>query len=139
MKNLLLVCATFLTFVNIIFGASDSCPGVCDTSKCEESTVYCESGVFVKDDCDCCDVCLRSRGNICGGFHARFGKCEVGLVCVSDDSEAFMNDEGSDSEEEDVIGVCQGWYKFFYLQSIDSNERFYDSASAIVDINFETS
>lgn len=110
MTNLLLVSGIFLTFLNITAGASDSCPDLCDKSKCGESAIPCNSGVFAKDECDCCDVCLRSRNQICGGLHARYGKCEPGLYCVNDNSEAFMNNENSNSEEEedDVIGVCQG-------------------------------
>ena len=110
MRNLLLVSGIFLTFLNITAGASDSCSDLCDKSKCEEPVIPCESDVFVKDECDCCDVCLRSLNQICGGLHARYGKCKPDLHCVSDNSEAFMNDENSngEDEEDDVIGVCQG-------------------------------
>ena len=110
MRNLLLVSGIFLTFLNITAGASDSCSDLCDKSKCEEPVIPCESDVFVKDACDCCDVCLRSLNQICGGLHARYGKCKPDLHCVSDNSEAFMNDENSNGEDEenDVIGVCQG-------------------------------
>ena len=110
MRNLLFISGIFLIFLNITAGASDSCPKLCDESKCEEPVITCDSGIFLKDDCDCCDVCQRSRNQICGGLHARFGKCEPGLECVSDNSEAFMNYEDNDVEEEedDVIGVCQG-------------------------------
>jgi hypothetical protein len=110
MRNLLFISGILLTLLNTAAGASDSCPELCDKSKCEEPVISCDSGVFVKDECDCCDVCLRSRNQICGGLHARFGKCESGLECVNDNNEAFMNDEDSDREEEedDVIGVCQG-------------------------------
>lgn len=110
MRNLLLISGVFLTFLNIAVGVRDSsCPESCDKSKCEVPPISCDSGIFVKDDCDCCDVCLRSRNQICGGLHDRFGKCEAGLECVDDNNEAFMSDEDTDREEDDdVIGVCQG-------------------------------
>ena len=110
MRNLLFTSGILLIFLNLTAGASDSCPDVCHESNCEELAIGCKSGVFVKDECGCCDVCLRSRDQICGGLHARFGKCEAGLECVNDNSEAFMSDEDGDTEEgdNDVIGVCQG-------------------------------
>ena len=108
MKNSLLISGIFLIFLNI--SAGTRCPELCDKTKCEEPAINCASGKFVKDECDCCDVCLRSLNQICGGLHARFGKCGTGLECVNDDSEAFMTDENGKGEDEDddAIGVCQG-------------------------------
>lgn len=110
MRDFLFIACVFYTILCTAAGASDDCPEQCVESQCEESAIACESGVFVKDECSCCDVCLRSRNQICGGLHARFGQCEPGLKCVNDNSEAFMSDESSDvdNEEDDVIGVCQG-------------------------------
>lgn len=108
MKSLLF--AVFLSLLNYGAYGRNGCPDICDQSTCKASTIRCRRDVFVKDDCDCCNVCLRSENEVCGGFHARYGKCDQNLICADQSSEAFIDDQNEEvsKDENDVIGVCQG-------------------------------
>ena len=36
---------------------------------------------LIRDQCDCCTVCLRNENDICGGRFNIFGICEQALIC----------------------------------------------------------
>ncbi|XP_057313338.1 antistasin-like [Hydractinia symbiolongicarpus] len=48
----------------------------CELRYCGRPT-NCKGGI-VKDNCGCCDVCAKQKGETCGGYA---GVCEKGLVC----------------------------------------------------------
>ncbi|KAG8197678.1 hypothetical protein JTE90_001603 [Oedothorax gibbosus] len=52
------------------------CPEKCDLSSCD--VVDCKCGIF-KDECDCCDICMKCQGESC---HILVGDvCEPGYTC----------------------------------------------------------
>ena len=36
---------------------------------------------LIRDQCDCCTVCLRNENDICGGKFYVYGICEQNLIC----------------------------------------------------------
>ena len=42
--------------------------------------IYCKGGKL-RGACNCCDVCAKVEGEICGGKFYRFGRCDKGLRC----------------------------------------------------------
>lgn len=50
----------------------------CNVSQCV-NPIDCVHG-FVDDDCHCCKVCLKQRGETCG---LNIGKCVKGLKCLT--------------------------------------------------------
>ncbi|XP_076371249.1 venom protein 302-like [Tachypleus tridentatus] len=54
----------------------DRCPPL-DPSDCSAGTTT--------DECDCCKVCGKGEGELCGGpWHRWMGKCADGLTCVEE-------------------------------------------------------
>lgn len=47
---------------------------ICDESKCP-SNLPCRGNV-AKDNCGCCDVCLKQENEICGGQRNQYGRCD---------------------------------------------------------------
>ena len=43
---------------------------------------HCPHGV-VKDQCNCCDACLRHEDELCGNHHNIQGQCRRGLFCYA--------------------------------------------------------
>ncbi|CAK9304982.1 unnamed protein product [Gordionus sp. m RMFG-2023] len=56
---------------------SCSCEDGCKTP------VNCKGDV-VKDVCNCCYVCAKVEGELCGGVFSEYGKCSQGFTCVED-------------------------------------------------------
>jgi len=62
-----------------------------DQNECQElcSIDYCLKYIsitknctkLIRDQCDCCTVCLRTENQICGGHLNVYGLCEQDLLC----------------------------------------------------------
>lgn len=63
-------------------GSEPSCPP-CAERSCERPK-NCQGGV-VKDACDCCQVCAKVEGELCGGKWMIEGQCDGKLRCVPRD------------------------------------------------------
>ncbi|XP_029441310.1 insulin-like growth factor-binding protein-like 1 [Rhinatrema bivittatum] len=73
--------------------------GACKLQSCEP--VICRAPeLLVRDDCGCCEQCLSTEGEPCGGKTERRARCGPGLVCVS---QSQGRDEGSQPEG---TGIC---------------------------------
>ncbi|KAF2365280.1 Insulin-like growth factor-binding protein IGFBP [Trinorchestia longiramus] len=53
--------------------------------RCPPDPPVCLSGL-VSDVCECCLVCGKGEGEVCGGLWNMRGKCGDGLVCVKPQS-----------------------------------------------------
>ncbi|XP_065317907.1 CCN family member 3-like isoform X2 [Gordionus sp. m RMFG-2023] len=58
---------------------------------CQELPVKCTTppptnckGEVITDACDCCHVCAKTVGEVCGGSDFEMGKCENGFICFYD-------------------------------------------------------
>lgn len=51
----------------------------CAIYNCEKQT-RCNGGKL-RDACNCCDVCAKVEGEICGGKLYKLGRCDKGLSC----------------------------------------------------------
>jgi hypothetical protein len=49
---------------------------------------------LIRDQCDCCTVCLRTENQICGGYLNVYGLCEQGLLCYKSKNQS------------ESIGIC---------------------------------
>ena len=63
---------------------------------------------LIRDQCDCCTVCLRTEHEICGGHLNVYGLCEQDLLCYQ------TNQTVNDLNEQ--TGVCMkgNWRKTHY-------------------------
>ncbi|XP_069564211.1 cysteine-rich motor neuron 1 protein [Brachyistius frenatus] len=61
--------------------------------------LQCKGGVTT-GVCGCCPVCARTEEETCGGTWDYMGKCDEGLVCVSQDSDA-------DKADAERTGICK--------------------------------
>uniref|UniRef100_A0A3Q3EFV3 IGFBP N-terminal domain-containing protein n=1 Tax=Kryptolebias marmoratus TaxID=37003 RepID=A0A3Q3EFV3_KRYMA len=57
-------------------------------------------GGLTTDVCGCCPACARADGEACGGTWDYLGKCDGGMVCVHQESDA-------DKPEAERRGVCK--------------------------------
>lgn len=58
------------------------CHEVCSTDYCYKySSLNKNCTKFIRDQCDCCTVCLRKENEICGGRFNVYGLCEQDLLC----------------------------------------------------------
>ncbi|GAB1609489.1 cysteine-rich motor neuron 1 protein-like isoform X3 [Argonauta hians] len=90
-----------------------SCPP-CDLSRCshkDEAHLQCQADFRIKDDCGCCEVCLRGLDEKCGGMYQTLGKCMEGLKCLPAKNSnisplrlALGNNEKTNSSFE---GICK--------------------------------
>ncbi|KAB7505665.1 Venom protein [Armadillidium nasatum] len=67
--------------------------GLCNTSECL-SPQSCPNGVG-KDQCGCCNICLKDLRESCGGPNDEHGSCGQGLYC---------------DESNGAPGTCQAWF-----------------------------
>ncbi|KAL7647915.1 UNVERIFIED_CONTAM: hypothetical protein RMT77_001525 [Armadillidium vulgare] len=67
--------------------------GPCNTSECL-SPQSCPNGVG-KDQCGCCNICLKDLRESCGGPNDEHGSCGQGLYC---------------DESNGAPGTCQAWF-----------------------------
>nr|XP_039261624.1 CCN family member 2-like [Styela clava] len=82
----------------------------CGDNECPD--VPCPKGVtVVKDECGCCDVCSKQRGEKCGGSFDIFGVCDPNksLVCTMDEPTCDLdfNLEPVPGPEPSPYGKCQ--------------------------------
>merc|ERR1719431_1057746 len=48
----------------------------------EPDPFSCSSGELVRDLCDCCLICAKAEGDICGGDWDLLGRCASSLTCT---------------------------------------------------------
>ena len=61
---------------------SNECQEACSISHCLKYisiTRSCKK--LIRDQCDCCTVCLRTENEICGGHLNVYGLCEQDFLC----------------------------------------------------------
>ncbi|CAK9304987.1 unnamed protein product [Gordionus sp. m RMFG-2023] len=58
-----------------------SCPCQSLTVKCDTPPPVNCKGDTIGDACDCCLVCAKIKGEVCGGPFFTEGKCSRGLIC----------------------------------------------------------
>ena len=102
-NNCVFKCCVLL-FISITLTQISETHSVCIQSQCNASLcsnpIDCPLG-FADDDCQCCRVCLKQRGEPCG---PNIGKCVKGLKCLSGQhldpvlTNLVMNDK--------EIGIC---------------------------------
>ena len=93
------LCLPLLLMAILAPGTATSCQFPCNpSSQCSHIDLSnCEYGT-VKDVCECCSVCGKGPGELCGSY----GKCGDGLICVQGYEEGLS--------EEDLLSypsVCQ--------------------------------
>jgi len=60
----------------------DECQDPCSIEYClKYNSIYRNCTKLIRNQCDCCTVCLRSENQICGGYLNVYGLCEQGLLC----------------------------------------------------------
>lgn len=74
---------TNLTTTNPLIAANHTeCQENCSIDFCSKYlslTRNCSK--LIRDQCDCCTVCLRTENEICGGHLNIYGLCEQDLIC----------------------------------------------------------
>lgn len=85
--------------------------GYCSSScnyECPPPPENCTFGTIL-DGCDCCTVCAKGEGEICGGVFDIEGKCarELGLYCV--DRRKYGRSVRQQRHYFDETGIC---YRF---------------------------
>lgn len=68
---------------SIIFSNSRiECPEVCSNDYCfKHISPNFNCTKLIRDQCDCCNVCLRYENDICGGRFNVHGICDEDLLC----------------------------------------------------------
>ena len=58
------------------------CPETCPIDDClQHASMIRNCTRLIRDQCDCCTVCLRTENQICGGHLNIYGICEQDLFC----------------------------------------------------------
>ncbi|UJR36808.1 hypothetical protein I4U23_029522 [Adineta vaga] len=70
---------------------------------------------FIRDQCDCCTVCLRTEHQVCGGHLNVYGLCEQDLLC-------YKSNKTSNNLSEQT-GVCMKACLKFRCLSININNK----------------
>ena len=76
----------FSRLIMNLSAAYSSCPQSCSHVICigeKALTNFCKSGV-VMDSCNCCHVCAKTEGDLCGGYMDIQGKCREEFHCQLD-------------------------------------------------------
>lgn len=61
---------------------SSECPETCSIDFCfKHASMIRNCTKLIRDQCDCCTVCLRTENQICGGHLNVYGICEQDLLC----------------------------------------------------------
>lgn len=61
---------------------SNQCPNQCSIDYClQYASLNKNCTKLIRDQCDCCTVCLRSENQTCGGHLNVFGLCEQDFLC----------------------------------------------------------
>ncbi len=56
------------------------CPAECKDIRCPGRAKQCARGVL-RDACNCCNICVRDEGEVCGGKYYIHGKCAQEAHC----------------------------------------------------------
>ena len=89
-----------LYMVLAVSRTSRQCKGDCSKVICtnrKQLAKVCRSGT-VYGPCGCCQVCAKSKGELCSNSAGSHRKCGPGLVCYSP------------KKSVDAVGLCQGMY-----------------------------
>lgn len=54
---------------------------------------------LIRNQCNCCTVCLRSENHICGGYLNVYGLCEQDLLC-------YKSNKTTINSSEQQTGIC---------------------------------
>lgn len=84
MLSTFLIAAALTTTTTYPFIAANNteCRNNCSIDFCTKSlslTRNCTK--LIRDQCNCCTVCLRTENQICGGHFNIYGLCEQDLIC----------------------------------------------------------
>ncbi|XP_074137910.1 insulin-like growth factor-binding protein-like 1 [Sminthopsis crassicaudata] len=115
LPGLLLLSLFLCHWSHRLTGANDSSSpnecGQCIPESCEP--VRCKAReLSVRDDCGCCEQCLGTEGELCGGRggvgRRRQARCGPGLVCVSQSREVLGAAASQEQlpEELEGTGLC---------------------------------
>lgn len=87
MRRLVQVTLTAAFLLVLVLHSTESlrCVPCGGKDRCPEEAPICING-HVLDICECCMVCGKGEGEICGGLWNMRGKCGDGLVCVKPQS-----------------------------------------------------
>lgn len=70
-------------------GYSTECLEVCAAEYCYEyASLNKNCTKLIRDQCDCCTVCLRKENEVCGGRFNVNGICEENLLCYKSNQTA---------------------------------------------------
>ncbi|CAK9300805.1 unnamed protein product [Gordionus sp. m RMFG-2023] len=90
----------FCIFLKIKVDALSCRPCKTLFTKCVDPPSNCTGGL-VKDVCDCCKICAKVKGEVCGGIYNYLGKCDKGLMC-----------DLKDPKDANSMGTCiKSYYK----------------------------
>jgi hypothetical protein len=91
-------------------GYQIECHEACSIEYCLKYTLLNKNCTkLIRDQCDCCTVCLRNENDICGGRFNVFGICEQDFFCYK--SNKILNDP------HEQTGVCvKGENLFFFMK-----------------------
>lgn len=65
-----------------ILNSQNECSEACSMDHCMKYTSLNKNCTkLIRDQCDCCTVCLRNENDICGGKFHVYGICEQDLLC----------------------------------------------------------
>uniref|UniRef100_A0A482ZAJ6 U21-Liphistoxin-Lm1c_1 n=1 Tax=Liphistius malayanus TaxID=1203467 RepID=A0A482ZAJ6_9ARAC len=71
----------FILILIVVSSSAFTCPE-CDLRRCTPlDPATCPLGV-TKDPCNCCPVCYKTEGEVCGGPWNTSGKCGEHLFCA---------------------------------------------------------
>jgi hypothetical protein len=70
-------------------GYQTECHESCVTDYCYEyASLNRNCTKLIRDQCDCCTVCLRKENEVCGGRFNVYGICEEDLLCYKSNQTA---------------------------------------------------
>jgi hypothetical protein len=75
-------------------GYQIECHEPCSIDYCYKYTLLNKNCTkLIRDQCDCCTVCLRNKNEICGGRFNVYGICEQDLFCYKSNKTTKKLDE----------------------------------------------
>ncbi|CAF4458561.1 unnamed protein product [Rotaria socialis] len=86
------------------------CHEACSADYCFKYSILNKNCTkFIRDQCDCCTVCLRNENEICGGRFNVYGICEQDLLC-------YKSNTIPDKNLYEQTGICvKGLNQFLFL------------------------
>lgn len=96
----------------ILSNSRIECPEVCSKAYClKHISPNSNCTKFIRDQCDCCHVCLRDENDICGGRFNVHGICADDLLCYQ-------------SNRNEHKGICVKGKKHMTTIQCDECSRF---------------